>query len=128
MTIKFICSCGKHLKARDEMAARRSVCPRCGEPVGIPSQQPAAPGAPPGPMTPQERRRLARQRVPPPDDDIPQRDSPRTAAAVPAAERTDPGLGARPPQPLKPETVRQPVPPKRTQRRYEWPLEKHWYQ
>ena len=33
MAIKFICSCGKHLKARDEMAARRSVCPACGNPT-----------------------------------------------------------------------------------------------
>ncbi|HEY7307870.1 MAG TPA: hypothetical protein VH643_00785 [Gemmataceae bacterium] len=40
MSIKFICSCGKHLRARDEMAARRSMCPRCGAPVGIPSLQP----------------------------------------------------------------------------------------
>jgi hypothetical protein len=58
MSIKFICSCGKHLRARDEMAARRSVCPRCGEPVGIPSLQPTHPGIFAAPLTPQERRRL----------------------------------------------------------------------
>ncbi len=48
MTIKFICSCGKHLKARDELARRRSVCPRCGSPVGIPSlaQRQAGPATP----------------------------------------------------------------------------------
>jgi hypothetical protein len=55
MAIKFVCSCGKHLRARDEMAARRSVCPRCGAPVGIPSHQPAHPAATLGPMTPTER-------------------------------------------------------------------------
>ena len=25
MSIKFVCSCGKHLRARDEMAARHSI-------------------------------------------------------------------------------------------------------
>jgi hypothetical protein len=61
MTIKFICSCGKHLKARDEMAARRSVCPRCGSPVGVPSLKPTHPGTDAAPMTPQERLRHARE-------------------------------------------------------------------
>jgi hypothetical protein len=59
MSIKFVCSCGKRMRARDEMAGRRSVCPRCGNPVGIPAPQPARPVATPGPMTPAER--LARQ-------------------------------------------------------------------
>src|SRR5262249_51532561 len=40
MSIRFVCRCGKHLRARNEMAARRSVCPRCGSPVGIPAQGP----------------------------------------------------------------------------------------
>ena len=41
MTIKFVCSCGKHLRARDHLAARRLACPRCGAPVGVPpSAQP----------------------------------------------------------------------------------------
>jgi hypothetical protein len=61
MAIKFICSCGKRLRARDEMAARRSVCPRCGSPVGIPSLQPTHRGATAGPMSPAERLQ-ARQR------------------------------------------------------------------
>src|SRR5436305_1350417 len=60
MAIKFICTCGKHLRARDEMAARRSVCPRCGSPVGIPSRQPTQPGTTPGPLTPRERLRARR--------------------------------------------------------------------
>src|SRR4051794_18885366 len=37
MTIKFVCSCGKRLKARDEMASRRTPCPRCGALVGVPA-------------------------------------------------------------------------------------------
>jgi hypothetical protein len=37
MTIKFVCSCGKRLRARDELAARRLACPRCGKPVGVPT-------------------------------------------------------------------------------------------
>jgi hypothetical protein len=55
MSIKFICSCGKRLKARDEMAGRRTACPRCGNPVGIPFLHPLTPGAPQPPMTPAER-------------------------------------------------------------------------
>jgi hypothetical protein len=63
MTIKFYCSCGKHLKARDEMAARRSVCPRCGSPVGIPSLKPTHRGTVAAPMTPFERMERARARA-----------------------------------------------------------------
>lgn len=61
MSIKFICRCGKHLRARDDMAARRIACPRCGAPVGVPSLQPTHRGAPLGPMSPDEilRARLA---------------------------------------------------------------------
>ena len=33
VSIKFVCRCGKHLRARDEMASLRSRCPRCGEPL-----------------------------------------------------------------------------------------------
>ena len=51
MPIKFACSCGKHLKARYEMAGRRSMCPRCGAPVGIPSLQPTHRGATLGPAS-----------------------------------------------------------------------------
>jgi hypothetical protein len=57
MTIKFICTCGKHLRAREDMAARRTVCPRCGAPVGIPSLEPTHRGTPAAPMSPDERRR-----------------------------------------------------------------------
>ena len=60
MSIKFVCRCGKRLRAHDGMAARRSVCPRCGAPVGVPSLQPTVRGAPLGPMSPAERLR-ARQ-------------------------------------------------------------------
>jgi hypothetical protein len=60
MSIKFICSCGKHLRARDEMAARRSMCPRCGAPVGIPSLRPTHAGTIAAPLTPQDRCRLQR--------------------------------------------------------------------
>jgi len=59
MSIKFVCRCGKHLRARDEMASRRSRCPRCGAPVGIPSLQPTHRGAPLGPMTLVDRQQTA---------------------------------------------------------------------
>ncbi len=122
MTIKFICSCGKHLRARDEMAARRSFCPRCGEPVGIPSLDPNHPA----PMTPVERQRLARQRE-------------RSAAARPAdheavTEHLDvlplPAVQivvteVAPPRPLEPETVVPRRPRKKLWRRG-WELERNW--
>ncbi len=63
MSIKFVCSCGKHLRARDEMAARRSMCPRCGNPVGVPSLEPTHAGTQAAPLTPQERRRLNRNKL-----------------------------------------------------------------
>ena len=58
MSIKFVCPCGKHLKARDDMAARRIMCPRCGNPVGVPSLDPNRPT----PMTPAERLRAQARR------------------------------------------------------------------
>ena len=35
MSIKFICGCGEHFTARDEVEARRSLCPHCGSPVEV---------------------------------------------------------------------------------------------
>ena len=67
VSIKFVCSCGKHLRARDEMAARRSVCPRCGNPVGIPSLRPTHASAPLGPLSPEETRQRTRELAPPAD-------------------------------------------------------------
>lgn len=45
MSIAFHCLCGKRLKARESSAGKRTQCPQCGEPVGIPAS--AAPAAPP---------------------------------------------------------------------------------
>ena len=55
VSIKFVCRCGKHLRARDEMASRRSRCPRCGAPVGIPPLRPTHQGATLGPISLVER-------------------------------------------------------------------------
>src|SRR5262245_27279124 len=66
MTIKFVCGCGKHLRARDSMALQRAICPECGSMVGMPSLKPAHP-APPPPMTPQERLQHARAHPRPPE-------------------------------------------------------------
>lgn len=63
MSIKFVCSCGKHLKARDDMAQRRVVCPRCGYLAGVPALTPSNPdGA--APLTPAERVRRNADRAP----------------------------------------------------------------
>jgi hypothetical protein len=88
MTIKFICTCGKHLRARDDMASRRSVCPRCGSPVGIPSLKPTHPGVPAvSPLTPLERMHLARERAP------------LTAAKPDSAPERPTPVAPRPPDP-----------------------------
>ncbi len=133
MAIKFFCSCGKRLRARDEMAARRSVCPRCGSPVGIPSLQPTHPGVTAGPMSPAERLRV-RQNA--------------RGLRGPGVEGQGPGVRARSasegataplasasgsaPRPPTPEIVRQLVPhglPSRSAiRRRAWQLETQWYQ
>jgi hypothetical protein len=59
MTIKFVCSCGKRLRARDHMAARRLACPRCGAPVGIPSSSQANQARLVNPFAPPARPRRA---------------------------------------------------------------------
>src|SRR5882724_9928790 len=64
MAIKFFCKCGKKLKARDEMAGRRSMCPRCGSPVGIPGLKPTHAGAILGPMSLKDRLRFWQTRLP----------------------------------------------------------------
>src|SRR5437763_16637048 len=64
MAIKFSCKCGKKLKARDEMAGRRSMCPRCGSPVGIPGLKPTHAGATLGPMSLKDRLRFWQTRLP----------------------------------------------------------------
>ena len=60
MSIQFVCVCGKHLRAREDMAGRRSMCPACGAPVGIPLLGPTHRGATLGPMSPEELRRAKR--------------------------------------------------------------------
>jgi hypothetical protein len=135
MSIKFVCSCGKHLRARDEMAARRSVCPRCGSPVGIPSLQPTHRGATAGPMSPAERW-LSRRRpvVPPSDDDtIPIAPAPLSPdPPVPSVPRTEvvevgpDGTKRRVRPPLDLGAVKPVVPRKQRVLRKRWSLEKNW--
>jgi hypothetical protein len=138
MSIKFVCSCGKHLRARDEMAARRSVCPRCGQPVGIPSKEPTHRGATAGPMTPGERWLSRRRPVAAPaddDDTIPIAPAPLAPAApaVPPVPRTElvelgpDGEKRRVRPPLDLGSVK-PVVPRRQRvlRRRAWKLERSW--
>ncbi len=66
MTIKFVCGCGKHLRARDDMARMRVRCPGCAAFVGVPSLEPAVAGGQRA-MTPQERVRHARDNPPSPE-------------------------------------------------------------
>jgi hypothetical protein len=139
MSIKFVCSCGKHLRARDEMAARRSVCPRCGAPVGIPSKQPTQRGAPAGPMTPAERWLSRRRPVAPVEDDDTILIAPAPLAApgpavppVPRTEVVDLGAEAvpkrRPRPPLDLDSVRPTESRKQRVLRRKWALEQNWDQ
>lgn len=113
MTIKFVCSCGKHLRARDEMAMKRVVCPKCGSLVGIPSLQPTTPGGA-APMTPLERLRHARDRKPIPA----QKAAPQDEGPPPIAPPTGPSRRVRL---LAGKVHRRPDPTGAH-------LEKHWHQ
>ncbi|MCI0683837.1 MAG: hypothetical protein L0Y71_17160 [Gemmataceae bacterium] len=74
MSIKFICKCGKHLRARESLAGKRSVCPACGELVGVPSLQPTHRGTEPAPLSPVDKAKLGRpvtSSVPPAEPAMP---------------------------------------------------------
>jgi hypothetical protein len=90
MSIKFSCSCGKRLKASDDMAARRIACPRCGNPVGVPSLDPHRPP----PMTPQERLRARANRL---DTFLPGESPPLPSTAARPPAPTSPGKTAATP-------------------------------
>src|SRR5437764_7803632 len=91
MALRFVCSCGKHLRARDEMAARRTACPACGAPVGIPPLRPTHRGGVAAPLSPAER--LAHRRAAPPEVTP----SPPAACDTGVTARTPvPGPGVRP--------------------------------
>jgi hypothetical protein len=135
MSIKFVCTCGKRLRARDDMAARRSFCPRCGSPVGIPSQEPTHPGTPAAPLSPMQRRQLARQRatqdraVPPEELAAAMMPAPAATPVLTRAEITpDVGLDRqRPARARTSETVQPVVAPKPLPVRRRWGLEAAWY-
>lgn len=86
MAITFVCRCGKRLRAREDMASRRSMCPACGEPVGVPSLQGANADGRAGPMSPEELSRR-RSRVSP--------DTADTSTLGPASVRMRPRDPAR---------------------------------
>jgi len=134
MSIKFFCSCGKRLKAKDAMAARRTICPACGNPVGIPSQQPTQRGTAAAPLTPFERQARERQALA----------AAGTSTAAPSVlpELVPPPLSREPALALSsefdPDKLQVPLQttgivlralPRKTQRKWQaWPLETRWHQ
>jgi hypothetical protein len=58
MAITFVCPCGKHLRARDEQASRRMLCPGCGKPVTIPALDAPVPETENGPAPVLDRPRV----------------------------------------------------------------------
>jgi hypothetical protein len=88
MSISFFCVCGKRLRAHENMAGRRSMCPRCGSPVGIPALQPTHRDAPVGPVTYAERLRSPKPLAAPAQRE-PGIETAAPAAEVPVDLRTD---------------------------------------
>lgn len=130
MTIKFVCVCGKRLRAREEMASRRSACPRCGRPIGIPSLRPTHREGIAKPLTPTER--WARRRSGQPVD---ARDNPTPRPALSREPASPPPCTVGPvppPRPLDPTMVRQVAPPTRRANRLLAPTrpqtERRWYE
>jgi hypothetical protein len=115
VSIKFFCSCGQSLRARDEMASRRCRCPRCGNPVGVPSLRPTHAGTQAAPMTPEERYRLRRGR----SVGWAESSRPTSGDRVGLEDSAHPTTTDLPP----------PKPPRRTPKlRQRRQLEQHWYQ
>jgi hypothetical protein len=42
MAIVITCQCGASFRARDELAGKQVACPKCGQPLAVPSGQPSA--------------------------------------------------------------------------------------
>ncbi len=112
MSIKFICSCGKKLRARDAWASRRILCPGCGNPVGVPSLKRHHEGDH-GPMTPAERLRYAHQRKMMGEASAAESDAPAPTAPSQPSPRLVRLLSNRAQRPPDPGTRH---------------LEKHWYE
>ncbi len=118
MSIKFVCVCGKRLRAREDMASRRSVCPRCGRPVGIPSLQPTHRGTEARPMTALDRLVRSRSQPTPPAPSVTPPANPKPGRAPVRMPRSTTGAGdqslsAEPPRPLDPSVVKQVLPTRR---------------
>jgi len=47
MTIRFRCSCGRRLRAPEDMVGKRAICPKCGEKVRVPEPPEPKPSGPP---------------------------------------------------------------------------------
>jgi hypothetical protein len=134
MSIKFFCSCGKRLKAKDDMAARRTICPACGNPVGVPSLQPTQRGTAAAPLSPLER--LAREQRKPVRAVAATANTPELPEEAPRFSPREPALALSPE--LDPEKIALPqttgivlrIPVRRKSRRQwqAWPLETRWHQ
>jgi hypothetical protein len=129
MSIKFVCRCGKRLRAREDMASRRIMCPRCGEPVGVPSLESTHRGGE-GPLTREEIARRAQLAGPRPLNEE------ELAKVGPAQvrlrrRRSSGNLAAGPDwRPLEAPLVCPPGAPGRVRlprRRREWARETRWY-
>jgi hypothetical protein len=130
MKITFVCRCGKRLRAREELARRRIMCPSCGSPVGVPSLDPTHRDGRKGFMTPEEISRR-RGRV------DPEAEAPAAEAAVGPIQvwvrRRHHNPDLEPERQWKP--LDSPLVCKtdaagklRHRRRRQWELETHWQQ
>ncbi len=83
MPIKAACQCGARFNAKDELAGKRVKCPKCGQPLVIPSAQSPAPQAP---AQPQPQQQVPQQQVP-------QQPMPQQPPAQPQMPAMSGGLG-----------------------------------
>ncbi len=127
MSIKFACKCGKRLRAGDTMAGRHTLCPACGALVAIPKES-VSPGAAPALPRPPSDSLSGRS----PGEEEGQEIGP-ILVRVRRRNDKDPNQHRRSVWvPLDPESgpppEKLPRPVRNTRRRYNWELEKHWYQ
>jgi hypothetical protein len=132
MSINFVCRCGKRLRAREDMASRRIMCPRCGEPVGVPSLEATHRGGA-GPLTREEIALRAQAAGPRPLNEaelgkvgpvqvrLRRRRTCGNLAAGPDWRPLEAPLVCPPGAPGAPERVRLP------RRRRQWARESRWY-
>jgi hypothetical protein len=135
MSIRFACKCGKHLRAGDTMAGRRTLCPKCGTLLSIPKKEEEGSGAAlarPVPIPPPLTDPALNEGVTNPEADDAEDLGPilirvrRKNDKDPNRHHAGIWMPLDPDRGPAPEKL--PKPARKARRRYNWQLETHWYQ